>query len=41
MATAKCIKASELYNGPVLTEDVSLCLNSIGGLPGAYVKDFL
>ena len=24
-----------------MTEDVSLCFNALGGLPGPYIKDFL
>ena len=33
-------KAKKL-EGPVLVEDTSLCFNSYGGLPGAYIKYFL
>ncbi|KAJ3212582.1 nucleoside triphosphate pyrophosphohydrolase ham1 [Dinochytrium kinnereticum] len=38
----KCRRASEALNGsPVLVEDTSLCFNSLGGLPGPYIKWFL
>lgn len=38
---SKCRKAAELIGGPVLVEDTALCFNSLGGLPGPYVKHFL
>ncbi|EPZ33598.1 Inosine triphosphate pyrophosphatase, partial [Rozella allomycis CSF55] len=28
-------------NGPVITEDTSLCFNALNGLPGPYIKWFL
>ena len=27
--------------GPAIIEDVSLCFNALGGMPGPYIKDFL
>lgn len=27
-------------NGPVITEDTSLCFNALSGLPGVYIKVF-
>ena len=27
--------------GAAITEDVSLCFNALGGLPGPYIKDFM
>lgn len=41
IARDKCVRASELVNGPVITEDTSLCFNALKGLPGAYIKWFL
>jgi hypothetical protein len=37
VAKEKCRLASKATNGPVLTEDTSLCFNSLGGLPGIIV----
>ncbi|KAF4530998.1 hypothetical protein B566_EDAN009742 [Ephemera danica] len=37
----KCLKAARLIQGPVIVEDTSLCFNSLGGLPGPYIKWFL
>ena len=34
LAATKC-------NGPVITEDVSLCFNALNGFPGPYVKTVL
>lgn len=34
----KCKIAANLVKGPVLVEDTSLCFNSLGGLPGVYIK---
>ena len=33
--------AAKLINGAAMTEDVSLCFNALGGMPGPYIKDFL
>lgn len=41
VAIAKCRAACKIYNGPVLTEDVSFIVNAWNGLPGVYIKDFL
>ncbi|CAL6030256.1 Inosine_triphosphatase / Nucleoside-triphosphate diphosphatase [Hexamita inflata] len=41
VAREKCRAASKLYNGPVITEDVSFCINSLGGMPGVYIRYFL
>ena len=41
ISAEKCRLAAEHVNGPVITEDTSLCFNAIGGLPGPYVKWFL
>lgn len=37
----KCRLASKVINGPVITEDTSLCFNALNGLPGPYIKWFL
>ena len=34
----KCRLAAIEVNGPVMTEDTSLCFNALGGLPGVYIK---
>jgi inosine triphosphate pyrophosphatase len=41
IARAKVLEAAAQVDGPVLTEDTSLCFNALGGLPGPYVKWFL
>jgi len=41
IAIEKCKLAAEKMNGPVMCEDVSLCFNALGGLPGPYIKWFL
>ena len=41
IAEEKCRLAAKTVNGPVLTEDTSLCFNSLNGLPGPYIKWFL
>ncbi len=41
IAEEKCRVAARRVMGPVVVEDTSLCFNSMGGLPGPYVKDFL
>jgi len=41
VAREKCKLASEQVQGPVLTEDTSLCFNALNGLPGPYIKWFL
>ncbi|KAL2114597.1 hypothetical protein VUR80DRAFT_4580 [Thermomyces stellatus] len=38
---AKCRKAAEAVNGPVLVEDTALCFDAWDGLPGPYIKWFL
>ena len=40
VAKEKCRIASNEIQGPVLTEDTSLCFNALGGLPGVYIKWF-
>lgn len=37
----KCKEAARIIRGPVIVEDTSLCFNSLGGLPGPYIKWFL
>jgi inosine triphosphate pyrophosphatase len=41
VAIAKCRIAAETVQGPVMTEDTSLCFNALAGLPGVYIKWFL
>ncbi|KAJ3397525.1 hypothetical protein HDU92_007188 [Lobulomyces angularis] len=41
IATEKCKIAATLVNGPVITEDTSLCFNAMNSLPGPYIKWFL
>ncbi|KAK1233256.1 nucleoside triphosphate pyrophosphohydrolase ham1 [Marasmius sp. AFHP31] len=41
VAKAKCRRAAELINGPVITEDTALCFEALKGLPGPYIKYFL
>ncbi|CAL1544335.1 unnamed protein product [Lymnaea stagnalis] len=41
IARAKCELAAQHVKGPVLVEDVSLCFNALGGMPGPYIKWFL
>ncbi|BFZ17060.1 hypothetical protein BsWGS_20098 [Bradybaena similaris] len=41
IAKAKCELAAQHVKGPVIVEDVSLCFNALGGMPGPYVKWFL
>ncbi|CAB9517341.1 Inosine triphosphate pyrophosphatase [Seminavis robusta] len=41
IAKEKCRLAAQSVNGPVLTEDTSLCFNALNGLPGPYIKWFL
>ena len=41
VAREKCRRACELYGGPVITEDVSFCVEAWRGLPGVYIKYFL
>lgn len=38
---SKCELARQHVKGPVIVEDVSLCFNALGGMPGPYVKWFL
>lgn len=41
IAKEKCKLAAQEINGPVLTEDTSLCFNALNGMPGPYIKWFL
>ena len=41
VAREKCRRACELYGGPVITEDMSFCVEAWNGLPGVYIKYFL
>lgn len=41
VALEKCRMAAERAGVPVITEDVSLCFDALGGLPGPYIKWFL
>jgi inosine triphosphate pyrophosphatase len=41
IAIEKAKEAARQINGPVLIEDVSLSFNSLGGLPGVYIKWFV
>ncbi len=41
IAKEKVKLAAQQINGPVLTEDTSLCYNALHGLPGPYIKWFL
>eukprot|EP00980_Cylindrotheca_fusiformis_P021358 scaffold8240_cov133-Cylindrotheca_fusiformis.AAC.3 len=41
IAKEKCRLAANEIKGAVLTEDTSLCFNSLNGMPGPYIKWFL
>jgi len=41
VAKAKCSQAASAVNGPVMTEDTSLCFHALGDLPGIYIRWFL
>ncbi|KAI9202422.1 inosine triphosphate pyrophosphatase-like protein [Polychytrium aggregatum] len=41
IAKEKCRRAAAIIQGPVITEDTSLCFNALKGLPGPYIKWFL
>ena len=41
IARSKVLLAAAQVDGPVMTEDTSLCFNALGGLPGPYIKWFL
>ena len=41
IAREKCAHATREIDGPVITEDTSLCYNALNGLPGPYIKWFL
>eukprot|EP01100_Stratorugosa_tubuloviscum_P003650 TRINITY_DN188_c0_g2_i1.p1 TRINITY_DN188_c0_g2~~TRINITY_DN188_c0_g2_i1.p1 ORF type:complete len:214 (-),score=107.65 TRINITY_DN188_c0_g2_i1:29-598(-) len=41
IAKEKCKIAYQKLGRPVITEDTSLCFNSLQGLPGPYIKWFL
>ena len=38
IAKEKCAVAARTINGPVFTEDTSLCFNALNSLPGPYVS---
>ncbi|GJC93868.1 inosine triphosphate pyrophosphatase [Colletotrichum higginsianum] len=38
---AKCRKAAETIQGPVLVEDTCLCFKALNDLPGPYIKWFM
>ena len=37
----KCKLAAKEVGGPVIVEDVCLCFNALGGMPGPYIKWFV
>lgn len=41
IAKEKCKLAALEVDGPVFTEDTSLCFNALNGMPGPYIKWFL
>uniref|UniRef100_A0A7S2HP79 Multifunctional fusion protein n=1 Tax=Helicotheca tamesis TaxID=374047 RepID=A0A7S2HP79_9STRA len=41
VAREKCKLAATQINGPVMTEDTSLCFTALNGMPGPYIKWFL
>ena len=41
LAERKAQTAVKIIGGPVIIEDVSLCFNSLKGLPGPYIKSFV
>lgn len=41
IASKKCQAAYDIVKKPVIVEDVGLCFNALGGMPGPYVKWFL
>lgn len=41
IAFNKCKEAVQVIQGPVVVEDTALAFNSLGGLPGPYIKDFI
>lgn len=41
IAEEKCRLAAQDVDGPVLTEDTSLCFHALNGMPGPYIKWFL
>lgn len=41
IAREKCSVAAKEINGPVFTEDTSLCFNALNSLPGPYVSSFI
>lgn len=41
IALSKCLAASKLVQGPVITEDTSLGFDGWNGLPGPYIKHFV
>jgi len=41
ISIAKCLVAQQQISGPVFIEDVCLCYNALGGMPGPYIKWFM
>lgn len=37
IAKKKCAYAANIFNGPVIIEDTSLCFNALNELPGPYM----
>lgn len=37
----KCMTAATIMQAPVIVEDTALAFNSLNGLPGPYIKDFI
>lgn len=41
IAFNKCKEAMQIVKSPIIVEDTSLTFNSLGGLQGPYIKDFI
>ncbi|KER23428.1 hypothetical protein T265_14647 [Opisthorchis viverrini] len=41
IARQKCLSASNVITGPVLTEDTALSFQALNGMPGPFIKWFL
>lgn len=41
IARQKCLAAYAALGRPVVVEDIALCFDALGGLPGPYARDFL
>ncbi|KAG8803856.1 nucleoside triphosphate pyrophosphohydrolase ham1 [Serendipita sp. 399] len=41
VSAAKCRQASQMIDGPCITEDTALAFHALDGLPGPYIKDFM